>query len=111
MRTKCSLELARWKALDEIYKICILLLFDFLRMFSPFTDQQFFARNSVAVDPAFAYCTNRCTRRKVTVNAHATNRENRKMKKTRRHEKFETTGNITARGTSSTLATLLVETR
>ena len=61
----------------------------------------FLSRNSVAVVPAFAYCTNRCTRRKVTVNAHATNRENRKLKKTRRHEKFETTRNITARGTSS----------
>ena len=71
----------------------------------------FLVRNSVAVVPAFAYYTNRCTRRKVTVNAHATNRENRKLKKTRRHEKFETTRNITARGTSSTLATLLVGSR
>ena len=48
---------------------------------------------------------------KVTVNCQPTNRENRKLKKTRRHEKFETIRNITARGTSSTLATLLVEQR
>ena len=46
----------------------------------------FLSRNSVAVDPAFAQCTNRCTRRKVTVNAQPTNRENRNLKKTRRHE-------------------------
>ena len=39
----------------------------------------FLSHNSFAVHPAFALCTNRCTRRKVTVNAHATNRENRKM--------------------------------
>ena len=39
------------------------------------------ARNSVAVAPAFAHCTNRCTRRKVTVTARSTKQENRKMKK------------------------------
>ena len=48
--------------------------------------ESFLARNSVAVDPAFAKCTNRCTRRKVTVNARPTKRENRKQKKTRRHK-------------------------
>ena len=47
----------------------------------------FLVRNSVAVVPAFAQCTNRSTRRKGIANAQPTNRENRKMKKTRRHEK------------------------
>ena len=46
----------------------------------------FWARNSVAVAPAFAQCTNRCNCRKVTVNAQPTNREDRKLKKTSRHE-------------------------
>ena len=46
----------------------------------------FLARNSVAVAPAFAHCTNRCTRRKVTVTAQSTKRENRKMKKRSQHE-------------------------
>ena len=39
---------------------------------------QFLTRNSVAVSPAFAQCTKRCTRRKVTVNAQPTNAECRK---------------------------------
>ena len=43
-------------------------------------------RNSVAVAPAFAHCTNRCTRRKVTVTAQFTKQENRKMKKRSQHE-------------------------
>ena len=38
----------------------------------------FLTRNSVAVSPAFAQCTKRCTRRKVTVNAQPTNAECRK---------------------------------
>ena len=46
----------------------------------------FLARNSVAVAPAFAHCTNRCTRRKVTVTAQSTKQENRKMKKRSQHE-------------------------
>ena len=33
---------------------------------------RFSARNSVAVAPAFAHCTNRCTRRKVIVTAQST---------------------------------------
>ncbi len=39
---------------------------------------KFLTRNSVAVSPAFAQCTKRCTRRKVTVNAQPTNAECRK---------------------------------
>ena len=46
----------------------------------------FLARNSVAVAPAFAHCTNRCTRRKVIVTAQSTKQENRKMKKRSQHE-------------------------
>ena len=46
----------------------------------------FLARNSVAVAPAFAHCTNPCTRRKVTVTAQSTKQENRKMKRRSQHE-------------------------
>ena len=46
----------------------------------------FLARDSVAVAPAFAHCTNPCTRRKVTVTAQTTKQENRKMERKSEHE-------------------------
>ena len=71
----------------------------------------FLARNSVAVAPAFAHCTNRCTRRKVTVTAQSTKQENRKMKKRSQDENTILKNTIPARGSSTTLAILLVESR
>ena len=71
----------------------------------------FLARNSVAVAPAFAHCTNRCTRRKVTVTARSTKQENRKMKKRSQDENTILKNTIPARGSSTTLAILLVESR
>ena len=38
-------------------------------------------RNSAAVAPVVANCTNRCTRRKVIVNAHSTNRRTESERK------------------------------
>ena len=60
----------------------------------------FLARNSVAVAPAFAHCTNRCTRRKVIVNAQPPRRKP-KMKKICCYENRKTTRRTSARGTSS----------
>ena len=60
----------------------------------------FLARNSVAVAPAFAHCTNRCTRRKVTVTAQSTKQENRKMKKRSQDENTILKNTIPARGSS-----------
>ena len=61
----------------------------------------FLARNSVAVAPAFAHCTNRCTRRKVTVTARSTKQENRKMKKRSQDENTILKNTIPARGSST----------
>ena len=65
-------------------------------------------KNSFSVVPAFAHCTSRSTHR--TVNAQSTRREYRKQKteESTPTRKLETTNNITARGTSSILATHLV---
>ena len=59
-------------------------------------------RNSAAVAPVVANCTKRCTRRKVTVNAHSTNKNTEKLKKRCQCEKSKTTAKQSARGTSST---------
>jgi len=59
----------------------------------------FLTRNSVAVSPAFAQCTKRCTRRKVTTSA-----ECRKWRKQNNTENRKTNNNIVARCSSSTLA-------
>ena len=65
----------------------------------------FLARNSVAVAPALAHCTNR------TVTAQSTKQENRKMKKRSQDENTILKNTIPARGSSTTLAILLVESR
>ena len=64
-------------------------------------ENEFLARNSVAVAPAFAHCTNRCTRRKVTVTARSTKQENRKMKKRSQDENTILKNTIPARGSST----------
>ena len=60
----------------------------------------FLTRNSVAVAHVVAQCTNRCTRRKVIVNAQPPRRKP-KMKKICWHENRKTARRKSARGTSS----------
>ena len=60
----------------------------------------FLDRNSVAVAHVVAQCTNRCTRRKVIVNAQPPSRKP-KMKKICCYENRKTTRRTSARGTSS----------
>ena len=60
----------------------------------------FLTRNSVAVAHVVAQCTNRCTRRKVIVNAQPPSRKP-KMKKICCYENRKTTRRTSARGTSS----------
>ena len=70
----------------------------------------FLTRNSVAVAHVVAQCTNHCTRRKCNVNAQPTSKktENRRKMPTRKVENF--CQNLSARCTSSTLTSILVET-
>ena len=74
--------------------------YEVLQTFIKFT---FLTRNSVAVAHVVAQCTNRCTRRKVIVNAQPPRRKP-KMKKICCYENRKTTRRTSARGTSSTLA-------
>ena len=64
-----------------------------LTLVSSKNQDAFLARNSVAVAHVVARCTNRCTRRKVNVNAQPTNKKTEKMKKRCHYEKEKTCSN------------------